>query len=344
MRLPNGYGSVHKLSGNRRNPWRVRKMIDVTEDGKSIYTNIGYFDTRKKALEALAEFNKNPYDVANNKVTFKEVYDLMFERLSNTLSESSSKDMKSVSKHLISLYNKRIKDIRTHDLQSVIDNMEVGLSMKKKAKSLLNKTFKYASENDIVIKDYSKFVKIIDTGTGKTVKRIIFTSEEIRSIFSINDFDHDIVKILLCTGFRINELLTLRTENIHLEENYLVGGSKTGAGIDRTVPISRHIKHIIEKYYNTENEFLFVNKKGKAFPYQTFINHWQKILPNHTPHDTRHTVVSIYDNITVNKVAMHRIIGHADESITEKVYTHKSIEDLQEVMSAFDDYFEKLVY
>ena len=24
MKLPNGYGSVHKLSGKRRKPWRVR--------------------------------------------------------------------------------------------------------------------------------------------------------------------------------------------------------------------------------------------------------------------------------------------------------------------------------
>ena len=25
MKHPNGYGSITKLSGNRRNPWRVRK-------------------------------------------------------------------------------------------------------------------------------------------------------------------------------------------------------------------------------------------------------------------------------------------------------------------------------
>ena len=27
MKLPNGYGNVSKLSGNRRNPWRVRKTV-----------------------------------------------------------------------------------------------------------------------------------------------------------------------------------------------------------------------------------------------------------------------------------------------------------------------------
>ena len=29
MRLPNGYGSVYKLSGNRRNPWAVAVFVDT---------------------------------------------------------------------------------------------------------------------------------------------------------------------------------------------------------------------------------------------------------------------------------------------------------------------------
>lgn len=34
MKLPNGYESVHKLSGNRRNPWRARKTIGWSLDKK----------------------------------------------------------------------------------------------------------------------------------------------------------------------------------------------------------------------------------------------------------------------------------------------------------------------
>ena len=28
MKLPNGFGSVYKLTGNRRRPWVVKKFID----------------------------------------------------------------------------------------------------------------------------------------------------------------------------------------------------------------------------------------------------------------------------------------------------------------------------
>lgn len=50
MRLPNGYGSVYKLSGNRRNPYAVRITIDWEEcDGKRIQKKkiLGYFPPKK---------------------------------------------------------------------------------------------------------------------------------------------------------------------------------------------------------------------------------------------------------------------------------------------------------
>ena len=37
MKNPNGYGSVVKLSGNRRNPFAVRKTIGFNEKAHPIY-------------------------------------------------------------------------------------------------------------------------------------------------------------------------------------------------------------------------------------------------------------------------------------------------------------------
>jgi integrase len=338
MRLPNNYGSVHKLSGTRRNPWRVRKQIGKTEEGKPIYANIGYYPTRTKALEALAEYNKNPYDLKNDKLTFEDIYKLMLEREEQKLSVASLKNMSSLYKHLEPIHKMNIKDIRTLHLQNVIDDMTVGFSMKKKTKMLMNKTLGYALKNDIVEKDYSKFVELIDNGSGETREATVFSFEEINEVFNQDTFEYDVAKILLCTGYRINELLSIRTENIYLEEDYLIAGSKTKAGKDRIVPISKHIKSIIEKYYDNNNEFLFMSKRGKRYPYSTYNDKWMKILPNHTPHDTRHTFISIMDNVLANKVAAHRIFGHANSGVTEKVYTHKNLEDLKEVMRLFDDY------
>ena len=63
MKLPNGYGSIQKLSGNRRKPYIVRKTVGYDENGVQIRKIVGYFETRTKALQELALFNENPYDI-----------------------------------------------------------------------------------------------------------------------------------------------------------------------------------------------------------------------------------------------------------------------------------------
>ena len=80
MRLPNGFGGIAKLSGKRRNPWRARitsgwTIDEKTQKAKQVYITIGYYPTRQLALQALSEYNTNPYDLDANKVTFAEVYE-----------------------------------------------------------------------------------------------------------------------------------------------------------------------------------------------------------------------------------------------------------------------------
>ena len=57
MRRENGYGSVYKLSGNRRKPWIARVTIEYDEQtGKQTYETIGYFKTEVDAEFALNEY------------------------------------------------------------------------------------------------------------------------------------------------------------------------------------------------------------------------------------------------------------------------------------------------
>ena len=66
MKLPNGFGSVYKLSGNRRNPYVAKKTkgwdIDPkTGKAKQLYITVGYYPTRKEALTALADLNVHSF-------------------------------------------------------------------------------------------------------------------------------------------------------------------------------------------------------------------------------------------------------------------------------------------
>ena len=75
MKNPNGYGSVVRLSGNRRKPWCARKTTGWTEKGYPIYKSIGYFTDREEAMIALAQYNRNPYDIDLSKITLKELFE-----------------------------------------------------------------------------------------------------------------------------------------------------------------------------------------------------------------------------------------------------------------------------
>lgn len=84
MKLPNGFGSVYKPPGNRRNPYRAivteHWQIDTqTSKWKQKRKTIGYYKSKKEALQSLADYNKSPYDVDAPKVTFQEVYERWFD-------------------------------------------------------------------------------------------------------------------------------------------------------------------------------------------------------------------------------------------------------------------------
>ena len=81
MKLPNKYGSVHKIGGivKRRKPWRVRiscgyEYNKETDSYKRMYKTLGYYETKQAALQALANYNSNPYDIDADKFTFAECY------------------------------------------------------------------------------------------------------------------------------------------------------------------------------------------------------------------------------------------------------------------------------
>ena len=117
MRLPNGYGGVTKLSGRRRNPYMVRKTIgwhidEKTDKKVQDYVVIGYAATKSEALQMLADYNNNPFDVSASKITFKEVYERWSAEKFPTVSESNVKGYKASYKVCAPLYDKVFKEIK----------------------------------------------------------------------------------------------------------------------------------------------------------------------------------------------------------------------------------------
>ena len=53
MKLPNGFGTVYRLQGNRRRPYVVKKTIQHRQKA------LGYFETFEDAMAYLVEYNRD---------------------------------------------------------------------------------------------------------------------------------------------------------------------------------------------------------------------------------------------------------------------------------------------
>lgn len=342
MRLPNGYGSVHKLSGKRRNPWRVRKTIGYDDNGKPLYFNIGYYPTRKDALEKLAEYNNNPWDVNAKKTTFDDIFQIIMSKKKKELSKSSIQGFIGAYNYLEPIKNMYITDIKLKVMQDIIDGMlDKSISTRRNVRRAMVNVFDYAMKNELIVKDYASMVYVGKPNQKREIN--IFTNDEIRELIKRDGFNHDITKLLIFTGFRINELLGLQTGYVNLDEGYMVGGSKTEAGKDRIVPISKHILPIVELLYNPENPYLITNAEGNRYTADGYRYHWQQDYPNHRFHECRHTFSSLCGNSDMKKLSHQMLMGHSARDITDRVYTHKTIDDLKLAMRQFDDYVDTIL-
>ncbi|GIO25294.1 site-specific integrase [Oceanobacillus sp. J11TS1] len=338
MRNPNGYGGVVKLSGNRRKPYAARVTDGYDENGKQLYKYLGTYASQAKANEALVHYNNNPYDIDKRKITFKGMYELFYHDKFKNTSESEKKSSKIAYKqgfdHSKSIHNKKFKDLKKSHLQDVIDSCKYGDSTKANILKTYNQMYKFAMENDIVEKSYAQFVTI--KKTGQKTDREPFTEEEIQKLWdNINTVDNiDTVLIMIYTGLRPGELVEIKNENIHLEERYMIGGFKTEAGTNRIIPIHKKILPLIANRMDEGSKYLIHNRSKQRMTYKNYReNYWLKIMKklqmeHHRAHDCRHTFATMMDNIDVNRTAVKKILGHALDDITEKVYTHKNIEQL----------------
>jgi site-specific recombinase, phage integrase family len=147
MKNPNGYGSVSKLSGKRRRPYIVRITTGFDTNGRQIMKTLGYYETQAKAIKALADYNENPYDINLNDITLKEILDRFMKNKKDMVEKSSLKSYKVWYNYLKPLYNKRMRDIRTLELQNFINSLSyLSTGSLKLVKSFIRMLFKDAME------------------------------------------------------------------------------------------------------------------------------------------------------------------------------------------------------
>lgn len=320
MRLPNGYGSIVKLSGNRRRPYIARKTTGYNDKHQPIYYIIGYFESRNKALQALADYNRIPSVMPC--VTLASVVQLWLTSHKSLVSDTTFKGYSTTLTYLNDILPMPITSIKFAHLQSTIDEMsELSYSSKKKVRSLLHQVFNYAMTCDIIASN-----PCLQLSIGKNIPiyhRRLFTRQQINRIKISSHPIASYVLVLLYTGLRVNELLNLKPSDINHKRNYIiVRKAKTEAGTNRIIPLHP----VIQDHINCI----------KPMSYSVFRKKFNSLMRSigctHTSHECRHTFASLLNSAGANYASIRYLLGHKHGDITLRVYTHSQLRDLRKAI------------
>lgn len=361
MKNPNGYGSIDKMSDRkRRNPWRVRvttgwRWDDEKEVAYQTQKALGYFKTRKDALQHLAVYNADPYSIDAQKTTFKEVFETIWEDAYGSKGASMQQSMKAAFKNCAPLHDIAMGKIKGSDWRKVFSELAgKSKSTINNVKILAAKMYEYCNEEaEMKLRNYAEKMQVETSAPrGKTA----FTVEQVQKIWdnidtllpnpprskknNLNMPFNDTVIIMIYTGMRISELLEVERSHVQCEPNGKLHidlhGTKTAAA-RRSVPIHDKIMPLIEKRLSGQNKYLIADADGKPVSYDVYSKRFFAPMMKHLGinrniHECRHTFVTFAKRSKMDELARKLIIGHTAEDFTDRVYTHYDLEDLHREM------------
>ncbi len=333
MKLPNGYGSVYRVRTQKlRNPWYAYKSIGWDEKtGKQIRKRVGSYPTREAALQALAAYNGDPYDLNATNVSFADMYNEYMDTAKN-MGDSLQHNNKVAFKQMAEFHARPFVEIRAAEWERAINELSCKSHSKRRIRVLLSAIYALAIKKGVCKKNLSEEIHIDSSNDAPSKERIPFSDSEIAMLWEHSDAtDVAMVLILIYSGVRISELLDLETSSVHLEQQYFsVKDSKTKSGI-RDVPIADKVLPLWRRLEAKSKNTFFRTEKGLQWSYTHFAkNLFRPLMKSldmeHQIHETRHTCITQLVEANVNLTIIKQIIGHKfAQDLTESVYTHVSI-------------------
>lgn len=345
-RLPNGFGQISEIKGRYlRKPFRVMVTVGKTEYGRPICKLLepeAYFETYNEAYAALVEYHRNPF--ASKDVTVQELWNLWSPEYLDTL--TNTKAIRNAWRYCEPIKNLNINECKPSVLRNLINNASVDSkpaspSVIKNIKTILNKMFDYAVENDMLERNYARAFNIkVDMTAQKPHSS--FSSDEISMLWNNKEIA-DLILIQCYTGLRPQELGLIKKSDVYINKMYIQTGIKTEAGKNRIIPIHKSIENIILKYYKDDSGDWLLTINKHFLSYGIYSRYFYSVMDelgisDHRPHDCRKTFVTIAKKYQLDEYAIKRIVGHAINDITEAIYTDRDYEWLYNEMQKIKVY------
>lgn len=315
---------------------------------------------RSKTEEGVFEKIRNYEERQSTGPMFVEVAEAWYDEHWETLSPTTQRGYKPA--------YEEIKEYFEDDYIREITHKKVNQYIKQLPKSYARKTcltrlmiinmiYKFAVTEDIIEDNPCQYITI--PKGHKQTKRRAPTSDEIMTIkmnvgFVHNDFPIGLMAVfLLYTGCRKGEALALQYKDIdrkkariniyksvyYISNNPAIKEPKSEAGI-REVIIPSFLLNILPK--GKPNDYIFspaANKLAKQHHFEKAWAAFQKETGlNLTAHQLRHGYATLLHEADIDVKDAQELLGHADASTTQNIYTEVSSVRKSAVQQRLNEY------
>lgn len=373
-KLPNGYGSIKKLSGRRSNPYGVYPPVtEFTLEGlpvqpkaiayaKDWYSAFGLLSawhagTFQPGQEAefdssqitddfirsiVAAFNYgNSLRLAETDLKFPEVYE-QYAQWDFGGQETDDPDK------LRRLKKRKNSMQAAYQNCSQLHNMIFRNLRYKDLQAVVDQCpLKHASKELIVVLFHKmyKYAQIAEIQSEDYSKHVTIKSDDddVSGVpFTIDELkkiwsnrEDPTLEMIFIMCLSGFRISAYENMEVNLEEQYFRGGVKTKNGQERIVPIHSGIYLIVKRRIERDGKLLSVSP---SYFRKQMYNSFEKIgVERHTPHDCRDTFATLCDAAKVGKNYLKRLIGHSlAGDITEDKYIHPSLEVLRSEIEKID--------
>lgn len=354
-----------RKQNKRRADGRISVQVYLGQvDGKRKYKTV-YGNTQKEADEAALQIKialRKGIDVTADQDTFGDWAQRWLKYKESDISFSQRQSYNGYLKHLSALFEKRISDIKTYEIQDIIDtlaaeNPHTGKPTAKKTlgdvKITASQIFRLAITNRVL--DYNPADAVIIPKNAPQEHRRALTEEEQGWVLTTPHRMQLGAMIMMYAGLRRGELLALIWSDIDLEGRTITvnkaveyhngvpsvkTSTKTDAGI-RVVSIPEVLASYLAEQPKA-SLLVFPSPTGRLMPDCSWRRMWDDYLreinkkygrpsvadpdvitiPRFTAHWLRHTYATMLYMAGVDVLTAKELLGHSDIKTTLGIYTH----------------------
>ena len=237
-----------------------------------------------------------------------------------------------------------INKILTADIQMIVNeilNQGKAPRTSQTIVQILRPIFNYAidielcEKNPAIKVNIPKFDNTVDFQLSDEKRKHLYSE-----ILKYEPIQYRGIMLFLYFGRRQNEVLTLKWQNINLDQKtYVIEDIYSKIRKRQEYPLSKPLEEFLTEFGIQKIGYVFKGEKTPHITKNTFRGHWKKLLKNADIenmriHDTRHLLGNTMVNKGFSLEAIGKSLGHSSTQVTKR-YAKTSLNTANDLLNSY---------